>query len=116
MIDHINLPIVIINVRTFCAYILHRRKPAASMEPDIVTGRQPYLFTNEDEIGPLKDFKLDKMDICCYHFYRNSFCLPEHKVIPTNIDKIHAVYPFPSLKSFKNSTYMIPNEYVIPSA
>lgn len=51
-IDQIYLPIVIISVRTFCANILHRRKPAANMEPDIVTGRQPYLFTNEDEIGP----------------------------------------------------------------
>lgn len=36
--------------------------------------------------------------------------LPEHKVIPTKMDRIHAVYPLPSWKSFKNSTYNIPNE------
>lgn len=42
--------------------------------------------------------------------------LPEHNVMPTKIDTIHAVYPLPSLKSLKNWTYSIPNEYVIPSA
>lgn len=40
------------SVKTFCAYILQTRQPDANKEPDIVTGRQPYLLTNEDEIGP----------------------------------------------------------------
>lgn len=42
--------------------------------------------------------------------------LPEHNVIPDISDNIQDVYPFPSLNSFKNSTNIIPNEYVIPSA
>lgn len=29
-----------------------RRQAAAIIDPAIVTARQPYLFTNEDEIGP----------------------------------------------------------------
>lgn len=42
-----------ISVNTFCAYTLTRRQAAATIDPAIVTARQPYLFTNEDEIGPI---------------------------------------------------------------
>lgn len=42
--------------------------------------------------------------------------LPEHNVMPDISDNIQYVYPFPSLNSFKNSTYIMPNVYVIPSA
>lgn len=46
------LPIVIMSVNTFFANTLLRRQVAAHIEPAIVTLRQPYLFTNVDEIGP----------------------------------------------------------------
>lgn len=51
-----------ISVSTFFAVTLHKRQPAASNEPAIVTGRQPYLLTNEDEIGP-KDSANKKISI-----------------------------------------------------
>lgn len=46
------LPIVIMSVRTFFAQTLIKRQAEANIEPAIVTARQPYLLTNEDEIGP----------------------------------------------------------------
>lgn len=48
----LKIPMVNISVVTFVAYTLHDKQPAANIDPDIVTARQPYLFTNEDEIGP----------------------------------------------------------------
>lgn len=40
------------SVITFFAQTLIKRQAAANIEPAIVTDRQPYLLTNEDEIGP----------------------------------------------------------------
>lgn len=49
-----DLPIVIMSVKTFVAKTLHRRHADAHIEPAIVTERQPNLFTNVDEIGPVR--------------------------------------------------------------
>lgn len=40
------------SVNTFCAKTLTSKKAAAISEPAMVTERQPYLLTNEDDIGP----------------------------------------------------------------
>lgn len=42
------------SVNTFGAMTLSRRHDEAIMAPAIVTARQPYLLTNELEIGPVK--------------------------------------------------------------
>lgn len=42
------------SVNTFCAKKLRKRQAEASRAPAIVTARQPYLLTKEDEIGPSK--------------------------------------------------------------
>lgn len=47
------LPIVMMSVKTFRARTLTARQPEARIAPAIVTDRQPYLLTKEDEIGPL---------------------------------------------------------------
>lgn len=41
------------SVNTFGAMTLARRHAEATMAPAIVTARQPYLLTKEDEIGPI---------------------------------------------------------------
>lgn len=40
-------------VKTLGATTLTKRQADAKIAPAIVTGRQPYLLTKEDEIGPL---------------------------------------------------------------
>jgi hypothetical protein len=47
-------PIVKYSVRTFCAKTLSTKHAAARKDPAMVTARQPYLFTNELEMGPAK--------------------------------------------------------------
>ena len=47
-------PVVKYSVRTFCAKTLSTRHAPARKDPAMVTARQPYLFTNELEIGPAK--------------------------------------------------------------
>ena len=47
-------PVVKYSVRTFCAKTLSTRHAPARKDPAMVTARQPYLFTNEPEIGPTK--------------------------------------------------------------
>lgn len=42
------------SVNTFGAMTLTKRHDEAIMAPAIVTARQPYLLTKEDEIGPGK--------------------------------------------------------------
>jgi hypothetical protein len=42
------------SVRIFRAKTLNTMHTAASSDPAMVTARQPYLFTNELEIGPAK--------------------------------------------------------------
>lgn len=41
-----------ISAKTFGARTLIARQADARIAPAIVTARQPYLFTKEDEIGP----------------------------------------------------------------
>lgn len=50
------IPIVIISVNTFCAKTLTIMHSEAKSAPAIVTARQPYLLTNDDEIGPEIDY------------------------------------------------------------
>jgi len=45
-------PMVKYSVRTFCAKTLSTKHAPARKDPAMVTARQPYLFTNELEIGP----------------------------------------------------------------
>lgn len=45
-------PIVKYSVITFCAKTLSTKHTKARTAPAMVTARQPYLFTNELEIGP----------------------------------------------------------------
>ena len=47
-------PMVKYSVRTFCAKTLSTKHAPARNAPAMVTARQPYLFTNELEIGPVK--------------------------------------------------------------
>lgn len=46
------MPIVKINVSTFCAQTLTIRHTPARKAPAIVTALQPNLLTNDDDIGP----------------------------------------------------------------
>lgn len=47
-------PMVKYSVRTFRAKTLSTMDTPAKKDPAMVTARQPYLFTNELEIGPAK--------------------------------------------------------------
>lgn len=57
------LPIVMMSVNTFCAQKLTKRHADATKAPAIVTARQPYLFTNEDEIGPMSKYEKRKVPL-----------------------------------------------------
>lgn len=73
----------------------------ANIEPAMVTARQPYLFTKEDEIGPIvfsfeikqNRFVIDillwwEIFLCVYEIFIN---LPEQSVIPLITERIQDV-------------------------
>jgi hypothetical protein len=67
------------NVTTFCAKTLSTKHTKERTAPAMVTARQPYLFTNELEIGPAEvtqEAILENAD----HLKNNSHPLPNNEV------------------------------------
>lgn len=54
-----------ISTKTLGAKTLAERHAEAKMAPAIVTDRQPYLLTKEDEIGPFYMTKQNQNEILC---------------------------------------------------
>lgn len=94
-------------------HALISRHVAASIEPNMLTARQPHLLIKSDPMGPFNKQKINIFVAINGEF--TLFKLPIHKTIPDITDGIHDVMLFPSLNSSLISVSMSPNVFTIPS-